>query len=130
MIFLANMNKTSFSNIDENIIEVLNDTLSIPLYEKYLGEKYVQNGVLLGVGINHSQLLLIWCEHILIFLIYIYLYYFCFSIFNDKQDYLNGEDIVSKKLPELKDKIKYDDNQNVNQLDVKNDEQIDEENKH
>ena len=129
MIFLANMNKTSFSNIDENIIEVLNDTLSIPLYEKYLGEKYVQNGVLLGVGINHSQLLLIWCEHVLIFLIYIYLYYFCFSIFNDKQDYLNGEDIVSKKLPELKDKIKYDDNQNVNQLDVKNDEQIDEENK-
>ena len=129
MIFLANMNKTSFPNIDEHIIEVLNDTLSIPLYGKYLGEKYVQNGVLLGVGINQSQLLLIWCEHILLFLIYIYLYYFCFSIFNDKQDYLNGEDTAPKKLPELKDKIINDGNQNINQLEIKNNDNIEEDNK-
>ena len=96
IILILNINKKAEPNINEDILDLLHNTLSIPFYEKYLGSKYLQNGVLLGVGYNHSQLLLIWNETVLIFLIYIYLYYFCFSIFNRKK-VINDEIISDKK---------------------------------
>ena len=129
LIFLLNMNQTAQPNIDEEILTVLNETFSIPLYQNYLGTNFLQNGMLLGVGINHSQLLLIWCENILIFLIYIYLYYFCFNIFKDKQDYLKGQDLLSVKLPESDNKISNDDAQNINKIEVKDDNQSEDKNK-
>jgi hypothetical protein len=60
LILILNMNKYDLPNIEEKIFDILNDTLSIPLYQNYLGEKYVENGILLGVGVSRSHLLLIW----------------------------------------------------------------------
>ena len=98
LFFISNINETSLENIDKDILVILNDTLPIPFYKKYLGkDNYIENGILLGGGINHSQLLLIWNENILLFLIYIYLYYFCFNIFN-KNDEKPSEDNNKNKL--------------------------------
>ena len=80
MIFLSNL------NIETDPKKKIQDFSYEPWFNYILGNspiKYKHN-VVLGLGINRSQILLIWVEYIIIFLIYIYLYYFCFSIFNNR----------------------------------------------
>ena len=116
LIFVLNINKNAFPENNEKIFEILNNTLSIPFYENFLGEKSIENGELLGVGINRSQILLIWNESVLLFLIYIYLYYFSFSIFNEEKKSKN-EKLLDNISSKTKTKINNDDSQ----LDIKND---------
>ena len=97
LILILNMNKYDLPNIEEKIFDILNDTLSIPLYQNYLGEKYVENGILLGVGVSRSHLLLIWNENILLVLIYIYLYYFCYNSYTYKNEEPNRLEKTRKK---------------------------------
>ena len=89
LILILNINENSLPNIDKEILKNLNDTLSIPLYKKFFGEKSIEFGILLGAGVSRSQLFLIWNENILLFLIYIYLYYFCYSLYNYKNEELD-----------------------------------------
>ena len=89
IIFLSNLTDEINPKNDSEIIEIINDTFSIPWYEKALGNNYKKHSTLLGLGIYDSQLYLIWVEYVIIFLIYIYLYYFCYSIFNNDLFELN-----------------------------------------
>ena len=118
LILISNMNKIAMPKIDAKILDILFNTFSIPFYKKYLGEKYIQNGVLLGAGINRSQLLLIWSENILLFLIYIYLYYFSFSIFNVKKEE-NQKSTIDKKISDSKIEVIKEENQSENTNDNK-----------
>ena len=84
IVFLSNINEKIDPNCDINTLKIINETLHIPWYEKTLGDNYIRHSVLLGLGINTFQLRLIWIEYSLIFLIYVYLYYFCYTIFNNR----------------------------------------------
>ena len=100
VIFLSNLTEEINPKDDEedkDIFQKINDTFSIPWYESALGHNYIKHSVVLGLGIYDSQLNLIWVEYILIFLIYIYLYYFCYSIFNNDLFDLNEWKKNSKK---------------------------------
>ena len=105
------MNKTALPNIEAKILIILRSTFSIPFYDKFLGKNYIRNGTFLGVGINRSQLLLIWCENILLFFTYIYLYYFSFNICNYKENISQKKDLISKEIRESSDE-----NENNNYL--------------
>ena len=97
LIFISNMKPNTLPKMDIEILIILKYTLSIPIFAKFLGEDYIKHGVLIGVGINRSELLLIWCENILIFLIYIYLYYFSYSLYNEKKFKPKKKNITSEK---------------------------------
>ena len=84
IIFLSNINKEINPEKDETIIKLINETTIFPWYEQIPGNNKIKHSILLGLGINKSQLLLIWFEYTLVFIIYIYIYYFSYSIFNDK----------------------------------------------
>ena len=83
IFFLMNINdKTSPREQDENLFQCLNTTMSIPLYKEHyhLSEK---QGFFYGLGINKSQVNLIWLEYMQIIIIYLYLNYFSYSIYQD-----------------------------------------------
>ena len=83
IFFILNINeKTSPKTTDTTIFNVLNETMSIPIYkEKFnLSEK---EGFFYGLGITKSQVNLIWLEFMQIVIIYFYLNYFSFSIYQD-----------------------------------------------
>ena len=122
LILISNMNKIAMPKINDKILVILYDTFSIPFYQKYLGEKYIQNGVLLGAGINRSQLLLIWSENVLLFLIYIYLYYFSFSIFNVKKEEAQ-KNTINKKVSNSDQEVIKEDIRSENTNDNKSSKQ-------
>ena len=113
LILILNINENSLPNIDKEILKNLNDTLSIPLYKKFFGEKSIEFGILLGAGVSRSQLFLIWNENILLFLIYIYLYYFCYSLYNYKNEELD-ENNKTENNNKNKDEKTSTNNQNEN----------------
>ena len=78
VIILSNINKNN--DPKEKIQELSYE----PWFNYTLGNNTIKHSLILGLGINRSQVLLIWVEYIIIFLIYIYLYYFCFTIFNNR----------------------------------------------
>jgi len=83
VFFILNINlKTSFKTQDQYIFDVLNTTMSIPIYKEYfkLNEKA---GFFYGLGINKSQVNIIWLEFMQIIIIYFYLNYFSYSIYQD-----------------------------------------------
>ena len=132
IVFVLNMNKNALPNMDEKISTMLKETLYIPLYENFHGKNYtIQNGVFFGIGISKSQVLLIWCENVLLFLIYLYLYYFSFNIPENEEDEFQKENLKSKKLPELNDELEVDnyrkdDDNNVKLINVKENIQVEE----
>ena len=83
IFFLLNISeKTSTKTKDKTIFDVLNKTMSIPIYKEHfnLNEK---KGFFYGLGINQSQVNLIWLEFMQIIIIYFYLNYFSYSIYQD-----------------------------------------------
>ena len=83
IFFLINIStKTSPREHEEKIFKILNDTMSIPMYKEYfnLTEK---DAFFFGLGTNKSQVNLIWLEFFQIVIIYFYLNYFSYSIYQD-----------------------------------------------
>jgi hypothetical protein len=73
---------TSPKNENKNIFDVLNKTMSIPIYKQYYN--FTDNkGFFLGLGTNKRQIKTILLEYIQIIIIYFYLNYFSYSIYQD-----------------------------------------------
>ena len=83
IIFLSNLNENINPKNDNEILAIINDTLNIPWYN-FSNNNTIKHSVVLGLGLNKTQLMLLWIEYSLIFFIYIYLNYFCYTIFNNK----------------------------------------------
>ena len=83
IFFLLNINeKTSPKTKDKTIFDVLNKTMNIPIYTERFN--LTENtGFFYGLGINKSQTNLIWLEFLQIIIIYFYLNYFSYSIYQD-----------------------------------------------
>ena len=84
IFFLLNINsKTSFKvKNDKYIFDALNKTMSIPIYKEYFNLSETA-GFFYGLGIDESQVHLIWLEYMQIVIIYFYLHYFSYSIYQD-----------------------------------------------
>ena len=83
ILFLLNINsKTSPKTKDKTIFEVLNKTMSIPIYKERFNLTET-TGFFYGLGINESQTNLIWLEFLQIIVIYFYLNYFSYSIYQE-----------------------------------------------
>ena len=84
MIFILNINdKTSFKRKNDTyIFDVLNKTMSIPMYREYYNftEK---TAFFYGLGIDNTQVNIIWLDYMQIIIIYFYLHYFSYSIYQD-----------------------------------------------
>ena len=83
IIFLSNLNENINPKNDNEILAIIHDTLNIPWYN-FSNNNTIKHSVVLGLGLNKTQLMLLWIEYSLIFFIYIYLNYFCYTIFNNK----------------------------------------------
>ena len=81
IIFISNIKEEIDPTPDKEILEVIKQKLNIPWYQK--SEKV---GFFLGLGIVKSQVNLLWMEFAEIIIIYIYLDYFSYSIYQEVQN--------------------------------------------
>ena len=80
IIFILNIKKEIDPSPDEDALSIINETLNLPLY------KNLTLGFFLGFGVTSSQVKLIWMDFIEVVVIYIYLDYFSYSIYQDVQN--------------------------------------------
>ena len=78
IIFISNIKKEIDPSPDEFILEIINKKLKIPWYKD--SQKM---GFFFGLGVAKSQINLIWMDFIEVVIIYIYLDYFSYSIYQD-----------------------------------------------
>ena len=95
-IFVSNISMETDPGQSKRILSLINESLNIPWYPKYTDDK---NGFFLGLGVNKMQINLMWMDYIEAIIIYIYLTYFSYSIYQNVQN--KGK--VSKGI----DKINY-----------------------
>ena len=95
IIFVSNINKNTDPYPDEEELEIMNRKFNIPWYKKKynLDEKY---GFFYGLGVSHSQINLIWMEFIEVIIIYIYLDYFSYSIYQESNTIGRSKDKTNK----------------------------------
>ena len=80
-IFISNLTKETDPTPNYDILDVINSTLHIPWYEKSK-----KMGFFFGLGVTKYQINLIWMDFIEIVVIYIYLDYFSYSIYQDVEN--------------------------------------------
>ena len=80
--FIINVNEFSNKRINETKFYFLNETLNIPIYREILNLTESE-GLFYGFGTNKSQVNLIWLDFFAIIIIYLYLNYFSYSIYQD-----------------------------------------------
>ena len=91
ILFISNLNKNTDPTPDETILNILKETFNIPWYE---GEaKY---GFFFGVGTSQTQIYLIWVDFIDIIILYIYIDYFSYCIYEDNINNKSTRDINNK----------------------------------
>ena len=74
--------ETSPREKDKDLFNALNQTMSIPLYKEHYNLN-AKDAFFYGLGINKAQVNLIWLEFMQIIVIYFYLNYFSYSIYQD-----------------------------------------------
>ena len=79
-IFVSNIRMETDPGKSEEILDIISKTLKIPWYKKYTDDK---NGFFLGLGVNRMQINLMWMDYVETIIIYIYLSYFTYSIYQD-----------------------------------------------
>ena len=79
-IFISNLQKSTDPNADSDI-EIMDRTFSIPWYKNY--EIKDEMAFFFGLGVCRSQINLIWMDFIEVIIIYIYLEYFSYSIYQE-----------------------------------------------
>ena len=91
IVFISNLNKRTDPDPDMNILNILKETFNIPWYEG--GITY---GFFYGVGVSKTQIYLIWVDFIDIIILYIYIDYFSYCIYQDGINYGSAKDINNK----------------------------------
>ena len=95
LIFVSNLHMDTDPNPDEEAINIMNRKFHIPWYRKnnYINETNFepiiniseQKAFFFGFGVSHSQINLIWMDFIEVVIIYIYLDYFSYSIYQENK---------------------------------------------
>ena len=79
-IFVSNIRMETDPGKSQEILDTISNTLKIPWYKEYTDDK---NGFFLGLGVNRMQINLMWMDYVETIIIYIYLSYFTYSIYQD-----------------------------------------------
>lgn len=97
-IFVSNIRKETDPgyNKDDDILNIIKKTIGIPWYTDLIDDK---NGFFLGLGVNRMQINLMWMDYIEVIILYIYLDFFSYSIYQDVQN--------KGKIDKGMDKINY-----------------------
>ena len=82
IIIISNLNIKTDPKADEEYIKIMNDFLSIPWYKKRLNLSD-ERAYFLGLGVASSQIFLFWMDFIEVVIIYIYLDYFSYSVYQE-----------------------------------------------
>ena len=103
-IFVSNIRKETdpgqFSDKDDDedidILGTIKKKVGFPWYTDWIDDK---NGFFLGLGVNRLQINLMWMDYIIVIILYIYLDFFSYSIYQDVQN--------KGKIDKGMDKINY-----------------------
>ena len=82
IIFVLNLNEYSDPDPNHAIIELINSFFNIPLYKNFIENK--EYAFYFGFGNTNEQVSMIWIDFILVSIIYVYLDFFSYSIYQDK----------------------------------------------
>ncbi len=86
-LFLSNLSDKIDPNSDDDMLSILNKTLSIPWVQKVFNENNtLKYSYFFGLGANKLQIKLLFIEFVLIIVIYLFLEYFSYSIFQDVEN--------------------------------------------
>ena len=80
-LFVSNLQKGTDPSADKADLEIMSKTFILPWY-KYYGMKD-ERAFFFGLGVCHSQINLIWMDFLQVVIIYIYLDYFSYSIYQE-----------------------------------------------
>ena len=80
-IFVSNLQKSTDPSPDDSIINIMSDNLVLPWYKYY--DIQDERAFFFGLGVCHSQINLIWMDFIEVVIIFIYLDYFSYSIYQE-----------------------------------------------
>ena len=80
LIFISNLKEETDPSKNKEMLVIIKNTLDIPWYDKFTDD---ENGFFFGLGVNSMQINIIWIDFVEIILIYIYLDYFSYSIYQD-----------------------------------------------
>ena len=95
VIFVTNLQPSTDPYPDLEILVTMNEKLKLPWYK--VRKKYTDKlGFFYGLGVSDSQINLIWMEFIEIVIIYIYLDYFSYCIYEDKNTIGRSKNKVNK----------------------------------
>ena len=98
IIFATNININTDPGKSKRMCNIMESSLNIPWYKKFTTD---ENGYFFGLGVNSMQINAMWMDYLEAIIIYIYLYYFSYSIYhgvrnkgkanrgNDKINYYN-----------------------------------------
>ena len=82
IIFISNITEEIDPSPDKELLDIIQKTLNLPWYNN----DEINLGFFLGLGVTSSQVKLIWMDFIEVVVIYIYLNYFSYSIYQDIQN--------------------------------------------
>ena len=91
LVFISNINPNTDPIPDKKILDIISKTFHMPWYNGDL--KY---GFFFGLGISKSQINLIWMDLIDIVILYIYIDYFSYCIYQDADNIGQSQDINNK----------------------------------
>ena len=91
--FISNLDEGTDPTPDKDILNVINNRLNIPWFSKYFSYK---QGFFLGMGVIRTQIVQIWMDFVLIVIMYIYLDYFSYSIYQDAKNKGNKNKGINK----------------------------------
>ena len=94
IIYITNINPKTSNRLNKDIIILLKNTLNFPLYDYFVDENM---RFFLGLGVSNAQIKIIWIEFIQVIVIYIYLDYFSYSIYQNVAN-LGENELTKHKL--------------------------------
>ena len=114
-IFVSNIRIETDPSKSEEILKIIQSVLGIPWYTKYIND---QNGFFLGLGVNRMQINLMWMDYIEVIILYMYLDFFGYSIYqstHNKGKIDKGIDKINYYNLHLDNKVK----ESVERLNIK-----------
>ena len=94
LIYITNINSNTSQRINDELSDLIKKTLHLPLYE-YIEDENMK--FFLGLGVSDAQVKIIWIEFIQVIVIYIYLDYFSYSVYQNVKN-LGETELSQNKL--------------------------------
>ena len=103
-LFVSNLQKSTDPNPDDDDIDIMEKTFHLPWYK--LCGMSDEHAFFFGLGVCHSQINLIWMDFIQVVVIYIYLDFFSYSIYQEGKTIGKSQSSISYYNLHLNEDIK------------------------